>query len=72
MTTTRTGKSHYSETEAAHALGVSLDELRTLVRRHILHNEEDLVNLPVTSFQPSDLLLLRLLSAGQSRAIVLS
>ncbi|MBI4893209.1 MAG: hypothetical protein HY821_21475 [Acidobacteria bacterium] len=63
MTTSRPGKGYYNEHEAAQALGISLDQLRTLVRRHILGTEDGIENLPITSFQPSDLLLLRLLSS---------
>lgn len=63
MTTFRPGKGYYSECEAAQALGLTLEQLRVLVRRHILEAEDDMANLPITSFQPSDLLLLRLLAA---------
>jgi hypothetical protein len=42
-------------------LGISVDSLRILVRRHILDSEEDVQKLSITSIQPSDLLLLRLL-----------
>jgi hypothetical protein len=59
--TLRTGKSQYTETEAAEELGVSVDRLRTLIRRHVVTTDEDLSNVPMASFQPSDLLLLKLL-----------
>lgn len=55
------GKSHYTENEAANALGISLDDLRVLVRRRIVDTEDDLSKLSITTFQPSDILLLRLL-----------
>jgi hypothetical protein len=61
----RTGKSQYSETEAAEELGVSVDQLRTMIRSHVVERDEDLNNVPVTTFQPSDLLILRLLSKQQ-------
>ena len=64
MTTLRPGKGYYNENEAAQALGISLEEFRVLVRKHILEADDDLVNLPLMSFQPSDLLLLKLLSRG--------
>ncbi len=64
MSTPRPGKGYYNEQQAAAALGISLEQFRVLVRKHILETEDDLANLPITSFQPSDLLLLRLL-AGQ-------
>jgi len=67
MTTPRPGKGYYNEAQAAAMLGISLAQLRVLVRRHILETEDDLVNLPITSFQPSDLLLLRLLAGHTLR-----
>jgi hypothetical protein len=57
-------KTHYSELEVANALGVSIDELRRLIRHHIVRGEDELPSLSQASFQPSDLLLLRIL-AGQ-------
>lgn len=64
MQLTRTGKSQYSETEAAEELGISVDQLRTMIRSHVVDREEDLNNVSATSFQPSDLLVLRLLSSN--------
>lgn len=55
-------KAHYSESEAAQQLGVTVEELRTLIRRHIVVDDGDSGNVPMTSFQPSDLLVLRLLA----------
>ena len=57
----RTGKSQYSEAEAAEELGISVAQLRTVIRSHVVERDEDLTNVPVTTFQPSDLLILRLL-----------
>jgi hypothetical protein len=65
MPNTRPLKSHYSESEAAASLGVSVDELRHMVRLHIVSDEEDITKLPITTFQPSDLLILRLLSGAR-------
>ena len=65
MQLTRTGKSQYSETEAAEELGISVAALRTMIRSHVVERDEDLTNVPVTTFQPSDLLILRLLSGMQ-------
>lgn len=62
MQLTRTGKSQYSETEAAEELGVSVEQLRNMIRSHVVDRDEDLNNVAVTTFQPSDLLVLRLLS----------
>jgi hypothetical protein len=58
----RTGKSQYSESEAAEELGISVSQLRTMIRSHVVDRDEDINNVPVTTFQPSDLLILRLLA----------
>jgi hypothetical protein len=55
-------KSQYTEVEVAEELGITLDQLRTMIRSHVVDRDEDLSNIPVTSFQPSDLLILRLLA----------
>ena len=65
MIATRPMKSQYSETEAAEALGVSVDRLRQLIRQHIAQTDEDLASVSSAVFQPSDLLLLRLLAGIQ-------
>jgi hypothetical protein len=62
MLATRTVKTHYSEHEAAEELGVSVDQLRTMIRSHIVETDEELNNVGVASFQPSDLLILKILS----------
>jgi len=62
MTASRPGKSQYSAVEAAEELGVSVERLRDLIRNHVTEREEDLGNVNVTTFQPSDLLILRLLA----------
>ncbi len=61
MILTKPNKSQYSETEAASEIGVSVDELRSLVKSRIVDKEEDLNNVPQTTYQPSDLVLLRFL-----------
>jgi hypothetical protein len=53
-------KPHYSATEAARHLGISFEELQALVIDHIVEREEDAKNLPRVAFQPSDVLLLKL------------
>jgi hypothetical protein len=65
MPPSRTGKSQYSEAEAAEELGVSVEQLRIMIRSHVIDRDEDLNNVPVTTFQPSDLLILRLLTGRQ-------
>jgi hypothetical protein len=72
MLVTRSVKSQYSEVEAAEELGVSVDQLRTLIRSHVVERDEDLTNVPVTTFQPSDLLILRLLAGRGSSPSSLS
>lgn len=61
-------KAQYSELEAARELGLSLEQFRTLIRQHLIEREEDLANLPVATYQPSDLVLLRLLSRGMRQS----
>lgn len=62
MQLTKPGKSHYSEVEAAEQLGITVTQLRTMIRSHVVDHDADLTNVPRTSFQPSDLLVLRLLA----------
>jgi hypothetical protein len=66
--TSRPGKGQYSEAEAAEQLGVSVLQLRSMIRSHVVDRDEDLNNVPVHTFQPSDLLLLRLLTGKQTGA----
>lgn len=61
MTLTRPPRGHYTEAEVARALDLSLEDLRALVREHILDKDEDAENLPITCYQPADLLLLKLI-----------
>ena len=64
----RPGKGQYSETEAAEQLGISVGQLRTMIRSHVVDKDEDLNNVPVHTFQPSDLLILRLLTSRQTES----
>lgn len=57
----RPSKGYYTENEAASALGVSVDELRVLVRTHI-SRDPDAPNS--TFYQPSELLAVRLILNG--------
>jgi len=59
-------KTQYSEHEAAEELGVSVDQLRTLIRSHIVETDEDLNNVAIASFHPSDLLVLKLLNGPKT------
>lgn len=58
------GKVEYTEEEAASALGISIGELRALVRTHVT-KEETGPEVPIPIFRPSDLLLLKMLSDTQ-------
>jgi len=58
-------KTQYSEVEAAQELGVTVDQLRVLIRHHIAKSDEDLTHIAVATFHPSDLLVLKIL-AGQT------
>jgi hypothetical protein len=55
-------KSEYSELEAATELGITVDELRALIRNHIVKNDTELNSTSLETFHPSDLLLLRILA----------
>jgi hypothetical protein len=58
-------KTQYSEAEAAQELGLTVEQLRVLIRNHIAQSDEDLHHIAMASFHPSDLLVLKIL-AGQS------
>lgn len=62
--TIRPTKSHYTEAEAAVALGVTLEDFRRLIRRHIVDRDDDMANVPSTTYQPADLLVLKLMLKG--------
>jgi hypothetical protein len=62
----KTMKTQYTEQEVAEELGVSMEELRTLIRSHIVETDEDLNNVGVASFHPSDLLVLKLLLSAKA------
>ena len=58
------GKAEYTEEEAASALGISIGQLRSLVRTHVI-KEEAVMDIPIPTFRPTDLLLLKMLSESQ-------
>jgi hypothetical protein len=64
-------KTQYSEAEAAQELGVTVEELRLLIRNHIAKSDEDLTHIAVATFHPSDLLVLKIL-AGQAGSTVVT
>ncbi len=59
------GKTEYTEEEAAAALGVSIGDLRALVRTHVINEDLD-AEVPIQSFRATDLLLLKMLSTPRS------
>ena len=61
----KAGKTAYTEGEAAYALGVSIRQFRSLLLRHLVHNQA-VGLLQLTRFHPSDLLLLRLLAPSNA------
>jgi hypothetical protein len=69
MPVTRPVKSQFSETEAAEELGISVEQLRLIIRSHVIERDEDLTNVPATTFQASDLLILRLLAGMRTPAM---
>ncbi|MFN7924943.1 MAG: hypothetical protein U0Q16_32900 [Bryobacteraceae bacterium] len=60
-------KSFFSEAEAARELGITIDEFRTLVKRHIGTADEDVKNMGVTAYHASNLLALRMLMAAGAK-----
>jgi len=60
----KTSKTQYSEHEAAQELGVTVEQLRALIRSHIAQGDEDLNHTSVASFHPSDLLVLKILTGA--------
>lgn len=59
------GKVEFTEEEAASALGVSVEGLRTLVRTHVV-KEETSLDVPLPTFRSTDILLLKMLVESQS------
>lgn len=66
MNTRRPPKGFYSEIEAAESIGVSVEQLRSIVKRHIVQSEEDVDKIPRAWYQPSDVVMLRVLAANSS------
>ncbi|HET8550626.1 MAG TPA: MerR family transcriptional regulator [Bryobacteraceae bacterium] len=68
MLLARPQKSQYTEDEAAEFLGVSVDQLRSLIHKHVLSEEEAGSAAGLAVYRRSDLLLLRLLRTQQANA----
>ena len=67
IVSTKFNQTQYSEVEAARELGVTVEQLRTLIRSHIAQSDEDLNHIGIATFHASDLLILKIL-AGQNGA----
>ena len=61
--TTQGSRTVYSEHEAARVLGISVEQLRSLVKLHIV-KDEDVPEDAYSTFQQSDLLILKILSSS--------
>jgi hypothetical protein len=75
MIQTRPTKSLYSENEAAAEVGVSVDELRSLVRKIAGGGgstgiEEPVEDVKGAMYQPRDLVLLKLYMAGVRTSVM--
>ncbi len=57
------GKTQYTEAEVAGELGLSVDVLRALIKERIMDNEDEVRQAAEVTYQPSDLLLLKLMTA---------
>lgn len=66
MTLTRPSKSNYSEAEAADKVGVSVEQLRFLIRKHVLDRNTAPASATGVAFQATDLLLLKFLATRQT------
>ena len=62
------GKLEYTEEEAASALGISIGQLRSLVRTHVIQ-EDSGADVPIPTFRPTDLLLLKMLSEPRATGV---
>ncbi len=69
MVSPKQQKTQFSQSEAAAELGISLDQLRSLIRNHLVKSDEELTAASFMSFQPSDLLLLRILAHSGTAAM---
>ena len=63
---TKAPRIQYSENEAARILGLSVDELRALVRDHILNDPD---SDALDTYEPTDLVLLRVLAGKRAMQV---
>ena len=64
-----TRKSEYTVQEAARVLGVSFEELRSLLLRHVLDEMDSIENIPKMRFKPADLVMRNLVSHGPDETV---
>jgi hypothetical protein len=62
MSQTRPAKSNYSESEAADEVGLSVEQLRFLIRKHVMDRNTAAALTTGIAFQRTDLLLLKFLA----------
>ena len=62
-------KAQYSEAEAAQELGISVEDLRSLIRTYIASEDVEEASVPMATFQPSDLLVLRILTKNNLSSV---
>lgn len=62
LPTRSAAKAFFTEIEAAESLGISIDRFRELVKTHIAQNDDEVRNIGATTYQSSDLLVLKLLA----------
>ena len=65
LLSSKQSKVQYSEIEAAEILELTVEQLRSLVQSHIVKDDSDAQASAVSTFQASDLLVLRILSRKQ-------
>jgi hypothetical protein len=61
-TSARSAKGFFNDSEAAQALDISIQRFRELVRVHIAQSEAEINNIGSTTYQASDLVVLKLLA----------
>ena len=59
-------KTLYSETEAAEELGITVEQLRSLICSHIVDDDVEPSSFSVSNLYPSDVLVLKILSSVPS------
>jgi len=58
-------KTEFTVSEAAEALGVTTEELRSLLVRYVVDDPQSIQNIPRMRFRAADLIMLNTMVAGQ-------